>query len=391
MTTEQSLFLALLRDHAAGRRSALPEGHVDWQRLYEIAVPQCMSGVCYIQLRDAGLADEELSRFHEGFFSDVYHAVNRGLAMRELAAAFDREGLAFRPLKGLEVKDCWPVPELRGMTDVDLLIRPEDRARSDALMRALGYARGQGTESVWVYSAKRCEFELHERLFEDAPGGECAPAFFDRAWSFAADGRWPSFSWIFLLAHLAKHVRESGIGFRAFLDLLFAARGWDGALDWPWITNTLEEIGLARFDAVCSALCGAWFGESLPLAPAPLVAVFVEAVTDKMFADEGFGMENEENEAAADAKILRRAAGPFWLTALHITARKVFPPYREMRLIPRYRFVDGRPWLLPAAWLYRWGYCLREKPEISEKRLTETFRRRDRLEERNRRLREWGL
>ena len=62
-----------------------------------------------------------------------------------------------------------------------------------------------------------------------------------------------------------------------------------------------------------------------------------------------------------------------------------------MQLIPWYAFVDGRPWLLPAAWVYRWGYCLAHKRKHGTALLAEPFTKRETVERRERLIRDWGL
>ena len=46
-------------------------------------------------------------------------------------------------MKGYYLRECYPVPELRTFGDIDVLIHPEDRARTDDLMKRLGYAPQQ--------------------------------------------------------------------------------------------------------------------------------------------------------------------------------------------------------------------------------------------------------
>ena len=71
--------------------------------------------------------------------------------------------------------------------------------------------------------------------------------------------------------------------------------------------------------------------------------------------------------------------------------RRLFPPYEEMQLIPWYKFVDGRPWLLPAAWIYRWGYCLIKKKDESMDKLLRPYKAKDKIEERIGYINHWGL
>ena len=129
----------------------------------------------------------------------------------------------------------------------------------------------------------------------------------------------------------------------------------------------------------------------MPLDDLPLDEKFFREVTEKTFRDGTFGLHNEQNEAAHSAKEIRRAEEPYWKTTLALTVKKLFPPYRDMQLIPWYSFVDGRPWLLPVAWVYRWFYTAIHKFRKSRDLLTEPFLKREVIERREAYIRRWGL
>ena len=389
MTAEQGFFLVLLRGFASGEAVSVPE-ELDWDALWEIARAQSLTGLCYVQLRALpNVPPEALERFHEGFFGDVYHAANRAALMEKLETLAQEQGIPLLPFKGWVVKDCWPVPELRTMGDMDVLIRTADRAATDAIMSGLGFQRLIDNHAVWTYWEQDVVFELHDHMFYEYLANDIDyRGYFDRAWDYAQDA---SFQLLYLLVHMAKHITNKGVGFRFFLDLVFFCRAHTKELSWPWIEEELKKLRLTDFAGTCFALCRAWFGVNMPLEAAELDPDFYAFVTDKMFRDGVFGLENEQNEASHTAKEIKRSKAPYWLTALDLTRRKLFPPYEDMQLIPWYSFVDGRPWLLPAAWVYRWGYCLIHKREQGEKLLAEPFKQRETVEKREKLIRDWGL
>lgn len=397
MTGEQSFFLSLLRDFSSDSLSPLPETLPDWDQLYALADDQSMLGICYRQLRELageGLAipAEVLERFHRGFYSEVYFAANRSAAMEELEASFRKEGIEFVPFKGWVAKEYWPVPELRTMGDIDILIRTGDRQRTDSIMTALGYERYVDNQAVWTYNAKDLSFELHDHMFyEKLHNTVDYIGYFDRAWDYASPDLDESFHFVFLLAHLAKHTVNNGHGFRGYLDLVFFCREAGARLRWDWIRENLKELGLLRFAETCIALCRAWFDFESPFPVGELDEGFYAFATNKLFRDGIFGLENEQNASSFAAREISRSQGPYFLGALGLTLRRIFPPYRDLQLIPWYSFVDGRPWLTPAAWVYRWYYCLAHKRAHSERLLSEPFVRRDVIEKRNQQIRDWGL
>ena len=235
-------------------------------------------------------------------------------------------------------------------------------------------------------------FELHDHMFyEPLRNNVDYRAFFDKAWDYAADGIDPNFHLLYMIAHMAKHIINSGIGFRAFLDLVFCCEYEGEKLRWDWIKSRLEDLQLIDFAKTCFTLCREWFHVETPLSYGILDSEFFINATDKAFDDGIFGLENKQNEAAASAKQISRTEAPYFIGAVKLTLRRIFPSYRDMQLVPWYSFLDGRPWLLPAAWIYRWFYCLKNKLHSSVDLIGEPFLKREQIDERNERISRWGI
>ena len=397
MTAEQRFFLSLLNDHVRGGSTALVPAGLDWDVVYEYAQSQSLLGLCYVQLKSIAKAassvpEDVLERFHRGFFNDVYVAVNHRAFMNAVSARFQEAGVRFCPFKGWLVKECWPVAELRTMGDIDLLIHTEDREKTDSIMRDLGFDRLIDNHAVWTYFAKDIVFELHDHMFYEHLTSEVDyRGYFDRAWDYVDEDLDPSFHFLYLITHLAKHTVNKGMGFRAYLDLLFFCRAYGAQMRWDWILEQLDLLKLRRFAETCFAFCLRWFSFEPPFPVRELDDDFYAFVSGKMFQDGTFGLENTQNVAASSAKELTHSRASYWFGAASLTLRRLFPSYSDMQLIPWYRFVDGRPWLLPAAWIYRWYYCLVHKRKQGTELLIEPYAKKEAIEKRQKLINDWGL
>ena len=69
--------------------------------------------------------------------------------------------------------------------------------------------------------------------------------------------------------------------------------------------------------------------------------------------------------------------------------KSLFPELDYMRR--GYGFLERYPWLLPAAWVYRWFYTARHKFSQSKALLAEPFAKRSVIEERKQLIDRWGL
>jgi len=402
MRAEERLLLRCLADLCAGSVTEKPEDPLDLDAFSALADSQDLAALAHVQCRRWMGMESGAARLRNAFLSAVFASVNFGDILRDIASRFQAAEIPFLIMKGSVYRACWPEPALRSMGDMDLVIRPEDRQQADAILMEMGCRRMIDNAVVWTYWIGDFMLEIHDHMFyEHLTSSFDYIGYFDRVWEHTKRGTVfgiddmllpeENFHFLYLMTHTAKHVVNSGCGFRPFLDMVFACRAWSDRLDWAWLETELAKMELLAFTKTCFSLCERWFGVTMPLERAPVSDAFYETATEKLFRDGLFGLENAENEGGFTAKELKRSRGPYWLAASKLVLQKVFPAYREMRYIPWYRFLDGRPWLLPAAWVYRWGYVLAHKRELGAAKLTEPFARRNEIEKREQEISGWGV
>lgn len=399
MTFEQSCFLQILQDYVHQRPSAVRLEKKSWMKIARYAKEQALEGIIYVQCRDLLPVDSaELKSLHAGFYSAIYVSVNGTAELELIGREFEKAGVSYLPFKGEVVRRYYPEPKLRTMGDIDLLIRSEDQKKTDEIMLANGYDKFIDNHAVWTYFKPNITFEIHNDMFYEYL---CKPVdyrkYFDHIWDTAVPvngSGWyepePNRHFLYLICHMAKHIINHGIGLRAYLDIVFMAQR-EEKLDWDWIAAELDRLQLLEFTKTCFAFCERWFDVTMPLASGDLASSFFEEVTSKTFRDGTFGLSNEQNEAAHSAKEIQRSGKPYWVTALALTWKKLFPPYKDMQLIPWYSFVDGRPWLMPAAWVYRWFYTATHKYRHTKELLIEPIAKRDIINKRKNLINSWKL
>lgn len=403
MTAEQHFFIQILADHVHGRPSAPETDSLNWEKLYYYAQEQALPGLVYVQTKDffkdhKDIAPDMGVKLHQGFYSDVYLYANRRAEFQAFARQCREVPMVL--MKGTALQEYYPVPALRSMGDIDVVIHTEDREKTDRVMLENGYSKMVNNHAVWTYDKDYIEFEIHDHMFYEYLANDVDyRSYFDQIWDHISQVGGEEnlyipdeeFHFLFLITHLAKHITNKGIGFRGFLDLTFMIKKAGRQMDWQWIQSELAKLKLLDFTKTCFALCRKWFDLEMPIETGDLDPDFYSQVTAKMFNDGMFGLENEQNEAAHAAKEIKRSKDSYWISAAKLTIRRLFPPYRDMQLVPWYSFVDGRPWLLPFAWVYRWFYTATHKFKQSKDLLTEPFAKRKVIEKRENLIRGWGL
>ncbi len=361
---ECDFLIRALSDHIAARQTAAP-GELDWAFLVKLARMQQVFTLLYAQCK-AFLPPEEKRALENDHNTALFLYGNRVSDAAEIGAAFEAASVPFFFVKGLPVAQYYPVPALRTMGDGDLVVRPEDAEKAVAIMRSLGFSGEKGHEGhALVCERKGRRYEVHTLLADGAEYRSPAPAAFfnDFAPFIRGNTLDPSFHFLFLLSHLRKHFLRSGVGLRQFLDLAVMITRCP-ALDWQWIGEKLEEISLAPFASACFALLDALFGVRAPLPFDAMSPADAALMTERILKGGAFGFADPEN-AAFRAKRELTGRGPRWIRRLRLFWKSAFLPYEQMKAYPGCGFLDGRPVLLPAAWLYRFWIILWRKDKAS--------------------------
>ena len=403
MTREQEMFLKILSDHIHRIPTTEFPEEIDWDVLQKMARIHNLKGIVYIQCREYLSSCPQLAFclkiLKNGFISEICLYTCRQQDFQEFEHILTKENIRFLPMKGKIFAKYYPVPQLRTMGDMDILIHSEDRQKSHQVLLQSGYLCSSRSSAVWNYNRDLIQYELHDHMIYHSMANEIDyQTYFEQVWDFSkvVEGTTEyemdeNFHFLYLMAHTAKHMVSRGSGLRPFLDMVFMTQQAGKGMDWDWIAGQLEELKLLDFTKTCFALCNRWFGVEMPFLSGELEEDFYQEITEKVFLDGIFGHANEENQTGKLTMEVHRSGGQYWRSSFRVILRKLFPPYKTMRYASHYPFLDGRPYLLPAAWLYRFGYCICHRFHDSIKMLTEPFTKRRAVEEREEKIKKLGL
>lgn len=240
MTAEQHFFIQILTDHVHGRPSVPETDSLNWEKVYYYAQEQALPGLVYVQTKDffknhKDIAPDIEAKLHQGFYSDVYLYANRRAEFQAFARQCREVPMIL--MKGIALQEYYPVPALRSMGDIDVVIHTEDREKTDRVMLENGYSKMVNNHAVWTYDKDYIEFEIHDHMFYEYLANEIDyRSYFDQIWDHISPVEGEEniyipdeeFHFLFLITHLAKHITNKGIGFRGFLDLTFMIKGRAG-------------------------------------------------------------------------------------------------------------------------------------------------------------------
>ena len=359
MNKEQEYLIRLTAAYLNREKIRL-RNDIDYRALFKEAVNHNLFGVAFCAVAGCENKNEvidkgDLNRYQALFTDSIY---NYNLILKvygDIVNALKGAEIRFVPFKGVVLKDYYPVPETRSMGDIDILIDPDkNSAANDALTKA-GFKCLNSSGHEWVYNKNGIEAEIHTSILNGKTGKNSAKEYFADAINHAdfskAEGRFSDeYHFEFLIAHVAQHFVDFGAGIRMILDLAVMLKTCN--IDISRVLTDLETAGLEKFAKTMLTVCFKWYGYGKDFGKDTKEA-------EDFIASHGtFGFKGRNLSAVVMRKEFEngKTGGPV-LRKL----RLLFPPYNRMRELPYIKFIDGRPYMLPAAWIYRVIYNLKNR------------------------------
>lgn len=264
-----------------------------------------------------------------------------------LISRFEAEHIDYLLLKGTVLKQLYPQPDMRMMSDADILIRKDQYDKIAEIMTREGFTPGTESDHELVWKKPGFLVELHKRLVPTYD--KDLYAYYGEGWDFAVpveEGACryelvPEDLLVYLIVHAAKHYRDGGIGIKHFCDL-WLFRKKHPKVDMDYVRGELKRLNLLRFYENVERTLAAWFDHQPMTEEADLI-------TARVFASGAYGTKEMQNLSDA-AK--RSEDGDVARARLSKTKEMLFPSYSNMCIL--YPKLKKMPPLLPAFWCARW-------------------------------------
>lgn len=343
MTNFEKDFIHLIRCAIKGENVCI-DADFDWEASYELAMRHSIVPMIYT-VAQAVAPQEIVNKMTSVFFKNIAISENQLYYINQLSERFESEGIDFVLLKGSLLKHLYPSADMRVMGDADILIKTEQYDKIKAVLEKLGFGGEKHSDPETSWDNHGLHLELHRSLF--AKKNSDFYAYFGDGWknTVLSDGKehtytlTPEAHLVYLVAHLAKHMRNGGVGVRHATDIYVYRNKLKVKND--VVTNELSKLGLLDFYGNLCKMLDCWF-ENIEISPVE------ELMTKWILSSGSFGtVENFEISNALKMSVRSGKSNVKSATVFKI----LFPPYTAMTQF--YPFLKKAKFLLPFMYIVR--------------------------------------
>jgi hypothetical protein len=343
-------------------------GDIDWRAVYRLAIEHRVEGLALspaLALPTPPPADL-MAAWQERAMVVMLTQIQITDALHSLLAKLEEESIRAVVLKGVVLKALYPEPDMRVMSDADLLVAPESFEPGCEALRRNGFIEmaDECHDDTFVCAhPDGLRVELHRRLFDRKRQGflralnesELFPASKAVRTEACGGSVWslpPTEHALFQILHMAKHMITTGFGIRQVCDFALFAERYRDVIDWEWFRRQCERLSLSSFARAVFWICEERLGMPRASGVVGGDAMAGEALLEDVLAAGVFGKSSDERTRSAavvyrafdrtDVRSENRVKR--LLAAVFIRADEMHAPYL---------YAKRRPWLLPAAWAHR--------------------------------------
>lgn len=388
MNVVKETLFSILTDYI--HQSKSDRSLIDENKIAELSRTQGIGGIIYKQTRIPELSSD--------YFNCIYQHLNRIEFISEIKKLFSENEIPFFIVKGPVIAEYYPDSFLRTMGDVDIIVHSNDMDKAASILELAGYHFDKHEfqrEFEWHFSKKSFNFELHHALlYKERVNKDEYVKYFDKCWDWVESNKLnPSFHFLYIILHMRKHFLNGGIGVRFFIDLAILSKSND--IDWSYVKRELLKLKLLSFTTICFGLCQSWFGINNPFEATPLTNEFICNAKNMVITNGIFGNIGNPN-VIKTTNLLRKYndEGEYKNVKIRKSVyvlHTLFPPYKDIICNNTYKFIKGRPFLLPIAWVYRMLYALVTRPKESFNELINPYKYSQEINIREELYRKWNL
>ena len=332
-----------------------PEEDVDWAELKKITDRQNISGLVasVISKFNPECRPCNYNDWHFSMLNTVRLMGKKFADFEFIRNKLSVAGVDFICLKGIVIKDYYPICELRTMGDFDIFIRNEQVETVKNTFTANGYElfrqplcltfRNKFGTNFEVFTTLNEEFDKNT-VFYDEMVRKKSVKWYDNVYRMD-----DTTLFAHCIIHSAKHFLTKGCGVRYLVDAAIIYQKMHNSIDIAKVRDMCAAQGYDKFCCYLFSALNKYFGFKFDVnTDDEIIDIFVSDMLE--FGVFGKKIKNDVFVPHLVGKSRSKSKG----------IRRVFFPSVSM-LSHKYSYLQRCRWLLPFAWIHRFCYAVFKK------------------------------
>ncbi|WP_025724435.1 nucleotidyltransferase domain-containing protein [Acholeplasma granularum] len=280
------------------------------------------------------------------FGSFVAKDTQQQLIIETLKDIFNENKIPHIFLKGSHLKSLYPKSYMRGMGDIDILVPLELFEKAKKVLLNANFKFKSATSHHHVYESDDLnQIELHQSITSSNEYEN--ENFLKEIWNHARiDIEYtykiePAYEYVYLLTHLIRHIRTSGVGIRSILDIDIFYNAYEEWINKEKLDKYLKDENLYDFHLKVIHLNNIFTNKIKPTVEDELI---IDYIMDSGI--HGLGQKHDQylTKRTHEQTRLKKSKFRFFLN-------EVFPS--KERIKESYPYLKKHPYLLSWAWFVR--------------------------------------
>ena len=313
------------------------------KEILDIAVSGQMQYPIASSLLKLGVSEKDTERARNMLKLSTLRTFSQMITANQITKAFEENGIRHQVLKGAVTKTLYPSPEMREMSDIDLVVYDENLDRAAAVLEGMGYKNhGIIKHHMILDSPANVHVEIHWCLFDQNADRKQYVYFKDNFKAVLKEGCKYTYEfgiedfYVYMISHMAKHFFETGCGIRNLLDIYVYRNKFGDRMDKTYLNEELTKCGIKDFDEHMTELAYIWMDNKE--CPEFYEKLFAYMVASGIYGKSENGVWGQLAKETTQGKTNWKAS-------------YYFPSLSFMQ--EKYPWLSKMPFLLPVAWVIR--------------------------------------
>lgn len=370
MNNAEKQFVDILSAGIRGKVADKIYENVEWDEVIDLANKHKVEGIIYLALRKSNLVSKVgEKRINLLKQKAAITGIGQSRHISGLSIVFNKiieENIPVIVLKGLVVREFYPQPDQRTMSDADILVHKDDVEKVKNLLIDMGYIfleDHKASHHIALVHHKYPVVELHWNLFKRDGFSNELEHYERLIWKRAikvnvGETEVLSLSYedlaLHLCMHMAAHLASTGFGVRQLCDLVLLVEKKGEEIDWNSFIMKARMYGFEKFNLIMFLLCKELFYMEVPK-ELEVKSVnnkkYVSALIDEIFESGVHGKKEMANQFATQVAFnFEDKDSNATLGAIKRYFRFIFPRIDDMS--DKYSYAKKFKILAPIAWIH---------------------------------------